>query len=298
MKVAFIALNDMLCEWMVGGLKDIGHEVEFIRLNGLLTWPLEHYAKLAKPDLIVSAPPAGGNFAPTTETYKRLRDIAPSVLLAFDASDVGWHGLLSEYRAAKCFDLYVNCDGCEDWPKENGDLTLCSPVGDSFYNNQRPVLDRPIRFGFCGGHRSDPRFSIVNHLVRNAGLYVRPRDPVYGGYQEYADFLQQCRIVLNICYSAGGPHGQDKMTKQLKARVVETGFAGACLLETRGSPAEKHFIPGVDFLAYDTKEEAEHIVKTASPEYIAKCAANLQRKVKDKFSPVKFWGQVMEALQK
>lgn len=296
MRVCFIALDDMLTEWMVDSIECAGHECHRVVLNNIVdSLPLA--VLRTSPELIVYAGPAGGPYEPGAENLRLLRDIAPSVFLCFDASDVGWWPLLGAYRRAECFDLVVNCDGCNDWPKLPGEPTLASPVGDSFYAKQIPFLERPIKFGFCGGHRSDPRYSIVSHLVRNAGLQVRARDDRYGGYQAYADFMRSCQAVLNVCYSAGGPHGQDRMTKQIKARVVETGFAGACLLETRGSPVQNFFTPGVDYLTYESKEEAEHIIKSASVDYLQRCAANLHAKIHDKFGPKAFWGTVLGALK-
>ena len=296
MKICLVVLDDMLCEWIDGGLRQLPHKIETIFLNRLPSPDrgLREAIYAAKPDLIVYGGPAGGPYCPTYNTMSHIREVAPCIFLCFDASDVGWHAMLAEYRKNQCFDLIVNCDGCDQWPKEGNDITLWCPVGSSFYAPDTPILDRSIKFGFCGGHRAPPRLQIVSYLVGHANLLVRSRQELYGTYQGYADFLCQCRIVLNIAYSAGGPHGQDKMTKQFKARCIEVGFAKACLLETRGSAAADWLTPGVDYLQYETPEEATYLVRTASAEYIAECAENLHKKVMANHSPQVFWDRVFK----
>jgi hypothetical protein len=76
--------------------------------------------------------------------------------------------------------------------------------------------------------------------------------------------------------------------------VLECAYAGACLLETRGSAASEWFTPGEDFLTYETWEEAAYVVATASEEYLQECAANLRKKVLERMSPRIFWNKVFE----
>ena len=86
------------------------------------------------------------------------------------------------------------------------------------------------------------------------------------------------------------------MTKQFKARCIEVGFAGACLLETRGSAAQDWLTPGLDYLSYDTPEEAAYLVKNAGQDYIQSCAENLHRKVMANYSPEMFWHRVFQRM--
>jgi hypothetical protein len=78
--------------------------------------------------------------------------------------------------------------------------------------------------------------------------------------------------------------------------MVECGFAGTCVLETRGSAAADWLSPGVDFLTYESAEEAEWIVRHATPEYVQRVAASLHGRVMSELSPQRFWSRVFERL--
>jgi len=181
MRITFVALDDMLCEWMLDGLHETGHDISWLWLNTLhdVNEMLVPTMRMTGSDLIVYAGPAGGPHAPSPETLRDLRRLAPSVFLCFDGSDIGWHGLLADYRREGCFDLIVNCDGCDEWPKTRKDYTTWCPVGQTAFSPPLPLDQRPINFGFCGGHRSDPRYTIVSSLIRTSGLVVKPRDDRY-----------------------------------------------------------------------------------------------------------------------
>jgi hypothetical protein len=297
-RILWLTPSAMVCEWMLGSLESLGNEH--------IIYPY-HYEEHGSPpddgmllnagfyklDLIVYISVAAGPFLASVTTLKHLRTVAPTAHLCFDASDPGWAERLAEYRANDVFTTAINCDGAP-WPKGPNDETLWCSVDPRPFGDPLPWAERDIAFAFHGAHRNPNRFNIVSPLVAHSGLVVPARDDRYGTYGAYAAFLRRAKIVLNIAFSAGGHHGNQPMTKQLKARVLECAYAGACLLETRGSAAAEWFVPGEDFLTYETWEEAAHVVATASEEYLQECAANLRKKVLERMSPRIFWNKVFE----
>lgn len=301
MKTLWYSPKDIICDWTIQSLDSLGlHEITpywFDKMDPPVDDGMLEAARNHKPELILYTSVAAGNWLAKTETFCKLADMAPIIHICYDGSDVGWWHMLEEYHKAQCFKVTVCCDGTYDWPYADEGVTLWAPVDKNYYSEPIPFDDRTIPFGFCGGHAADPRFSIVNYLVRNAGLKVRPREEVFGSYQSYADYFRQCRMILNVAYSAGGHDGNQPKVKQLKARVLETAYAGACLLETRGSAAENWFIPGTDYLTYDNPTEAAWIVKTIGREYAELCARNLRAKALANFTPQIYWGKVFAAFE-
>jgi hypothetical protein len=297
LRILWLTPSAMVCEWMLGSLESLDeHEIvqhRFEEHGSPPDEPMFTAAALGGVDLIVYISVAAGPYLAKWQTLKTLRHYAPTVHLCFDASDPGWAERLAEYRAKDVFTTTINCDGA-DFPAGPNDTKLWCSVDPRPFGDPLPWAERDVRFAFHGAHRNQNRYSIVAPLVGAAGLVVPPRDDRYGTYAEYAAFLRRCKIVLNIAYSAGGHHGDAPMTKQLKARVLECAYAGACLLETRGSAASEWFTPGEDFLTYETWEEAAYVVATASEEYLQECAANLRKKVLERMSPRIFWNKVFE----
>ena len=71
------------------------------------------------------------------------------------------------------------------------------------------------------------------------------------------------------------------LTTTVKGRVVESGLAGALLLETKGAPTSYWFRPGLDYLEYETPEEAADIIRRLShePEKTQSIAQSLRSRV-------------------
>ena len=214
------------------------------------------------------------------------------VLLSGDLSDPPWWPYLRDFRAAGCFDCIVNFDGNEAWPSGNRDLTMLTPMSPSFFANQRPLKDRLIPFGFCGGCGSPSRREIIDYLVEHAGLQIKPREEQYGTYARYARFMLECQLTVNV------PHSGSDNAEQVKGRVLEAGLAGTCLLEHEASAARHWFDAGTDYIVYRTKEEAAMIARglLENVTLMQETALRLQRKVIENHSPAKFWARVFEAV--
>jgi hypothetical protein len=135
MKVVIFSPSDMLTEPVVAGLQTI-HAVNvcwYDRLTVPVDREMLNFADLEKPEIIMWIGQNGGPYLPSTDTFIRLRKIAPTVFLLFDGTDVTWEPLIAEYRARDVFSVTVNIDGNRDWAKGPKDLTLLTPTSPHFY---------------------------------------------------------------------------------------------------------------------------------------------------------------------
>ncbi len=231
---------------------------------------------------------------PQPSTLRRLRDICPVVLLSGDLSDPPWWPYLHTFYDEKCFDLAVNFDGNPRWPKPDNYLELLTPIAHEFYMSPKPLAQRLIRFGFCGGCASPSRWEIIGYLVDHAGLKIKPREETYGTYDRYARWMMECQLTVNVPFS-----GSDD-SRQVKGRVLEAGLAGTCLLEHESSAAQHWFEAGVDYVVYRTREEAAALSREllADVPRMEAIAQRLQKKVREQHSPEIFWKRVFEAVGK
>jgi hypothetical protein len=244
------------------------------------------------PDVILFCGIADGTRMPSPPTIRRMRDICPVVFLSGDLSDPPWWPYLHTFYDERCFDLFVNFDGNANWPKPGNALDLLTPIAHEFYMSPKPLSQRLIPFGFCGGCASGSRAEIINHLVAHAGLKILPRDERYGTYKRYAEFMMECRLTVNVPIS-----GSDN-SRQVKGRVLEAGLAGTCLLEHESSAAQHWFTPHEDYVVYRTKEEAVELSRELLSDIprMQEIALRLQRKVRENHSPEKFWARVFERI--
>ena len=249
-------------------------------------------ASNACADIILFCGIAAWERMPSLETLCRLRSIAPTVFLSGDLSDPPWHPYLNTFRKRGCFNAYVNFDGNDNWPHSAPDFTALTPMSPSFFANQKPLKDRLIPFGFCGGCGSPSRREIIDYLVEHAGLQIKPREEQYGTYARYANFMKECQLTVNV------PHSGSDNSEQVKGRVLEAGLAGTCLLEHEASAARHWFDAGTDYIVYRTKEEAAMIARglLENVTLMQETALRLQRKVIENHSPEKFWARVFEAV--
>ena len=298
MKILWLTPSDMLCEGYHGSLTYLGYEPVLYRYDNYgsppdrgMLWAVED----ANPDLVLYISQAGGPYCASPDTFRRIRDKAPIVHLCLDGFDIGFDPLLTEYKEKGCFTFTVACDGGVHTPG-NVDWIGFHPVDPRPFAKQKPVLERPILLGTCGGFAQGFRKEVFDRLVKNCGMIVKPREEVYGSYQRYANFLMQCQIVLDCAVSAGGHGGAGPYARTLKTRAIEVGLAGACLLELEGCALQKWAHAGWDYLPYRDAEDAENVFRhlATNLDEAAKQAANLQRVVREKMSPEIFWSTVFE----
>lgn len=243
-----------------------------------------------KPDLIIYSGPAEGKCRPHTETFHIIKAHAKLMNLVCDGACPGWHPILEEYKRENAFDLICNIDGNANWPQRDSDLTLWGPIDPSYYS-AADIINKPIRFGFAGGAGNGERKEYVDYLKVKAGLVVPTRNESWGSYQEYANFLMSCQMVFNLPATGSGK------AKHMKYRVIESGLAKCCLFEERGSEVtKKFFTPGFHFTSFGSKEELAELVNGMDKDFIQAFALAHHQAVREKCSPVKFWGQVLDAL--
>lgn len=303
MNILWISLAVITSEpWNVS-LQSLGHNVDqwfyFDKVSHpdkLLPIPpdraLLDLARNAPRDIILFCGVADAGLMPSPDTFVQLRKLCPVVMLSGDLSDPPWWPYLEPFRAAGSFDLVANFDGSDKWPKcTDRDFTALTPIAHEFYPMSKPLKDRLIPFGFCGGCASPSRWEIIGWLVDNAGLQIKPREELYGTYSRYAAFMMETAITISVPFS-----GSDN-SRQVKGRVLESGLARTLLLDHVSSAAKNWFTPGVNYLEYESREHAASLVRELVNDWPrAQCIADsLHDRVKAEHSPAIFWDKVFKA---
>ena len=249
---------------------------------------VDHQVEVFQPDAILYAGPANGPFMPNPLAIRRLRDKAPIVNIICDGGCPGSHPGIEAFQKAESFTFHVNIDGMTDWPHRQKDITTLCPIDSRYYEKKPPMQD--IHLGFFGGdghkERRDVLDSLGNQVVRGI------RNEKYGSYQDYADFLMRCKYSLNMAAngSNSGMH--------CKARVIEVGLAGGCLLEQADSPINRYFEPDEDYLEWRSVYGIDTILKHTTEGRRQELAASLSRKVSLLYSARHFWGRVFDNIPK
>lgn len=258
-------------------------------------------AKDYKPDLIIYTSAWEGDFVPKIETLGELNSIAPLIHFCFDGSDPPWHSQMFNFESRGVFRLTVNIDGNHNWPggrrwegnwRING-LTLLTPCDPrSFHGVQVPFNERPYPIGYAGNAGGWIRGWLVNQLQSRHGhiFAYRPRSDHPQDYYHYTTFLRHAKVVISI------PFTGSNATKHVKGRVVEAGWAGACLLEWRNEATRDWFIPRYEFEEYTSVDECLAMVEwlAKEPKRVEEMATNLRYKVENEHSPKAIWSQIFE----
>jgi hypothetical protein len=108
----------------------------------------------------------------------------------------------------------------------------------------------------------------------------------------YCTFLKHCKAVITV------PFTGSNATTHVKGRVIEAGYAGACLLEWENPATASWFQPRADYWTYSSVEECREMAQflAAHPKLCQEMAASLNHRVTTEHSPEKFWGAVFERL--
>lgn len=253
------------------------------------------------PDLIVYVGACQSN-TPSIECFGKLKEtVAPTVHLCSDAQDAPWWPELIAYDKAGCFSVQVSLDGSSEWPLKDAQLTELTPIDPAHYPNPpKPHKDRSIVFGFAGNPGSVSKLKngrvvgrrpmVANMMQFGLKLRERDREAITGSYQKCADYISDTRIMPNF------PMTGSFERCHVKGRVVEVGLAGGLLLEMKGSPTPNFFTPGVDYLEWETMDEARDIVNRLSdkPEETEAFGIRLREKVMANHGPDKFWGRIID----
>lgn len=252
-------------------------------------------AKELQPDLIVYIGSRWGKM-PATSTLAQLNSkVAPAVHLCSDAADQPWWDLLMEYHYQGSFAVQVAIDGNRKWPLADTQLTLLTPVLPSdFPDGNRPHADRTavcVYAGNTGGTGSQRRL-ILSDLLQFKLINLRVRSDLPFTYESYCEYLSGARMSLNVSFAAM------EMAKQVKGRVLESGLAGACLLELQGSPTSEWFTAGHDYLEYtQTSDVRNHIERMKrEPGMTQEIGFRLRKRVLEEHSPKQFWSTIFKRL--
>lgn len=219
-----------------------------------------------------------GDGLPLFETFRALREIAPTINIISDAADRPWHHVIAAYRKEECFDLQVGIDGDPNSPV---DLVTLTPVDSRPFDANRTTKD--IHCGFSGNPHGK-RGEILSAVGSRCWIRLRGDD-----YQDHVRFLCRCQLILNAAYTGSGN------AFHVKGRVTEAGYAGAALLEPVQSPT-RHWFPSSSYLGYQDPEHLIEVIETVKPDKIASCADSLARIVREKYSAGAIYGQMLDAI--
>lgn len=251
-----------------------------------------------KMTIMISAHKA--DFAPSLDELIKMNDISPLVQILSDGGDPPWHDETIRWRDA--FTTIVSIDGNPNWPSRSCDLTLLTPIDLRYYDNivGETTPERNILLGFSGGIGSGARGMVMSNLRDRGLLTYRSMSLInsYKGYtgeaasyKEYADFMRQCKIIINHAMTASG-------LSHVKGRVLEAGWAGACLLENKNPITPLWFKPGIHYIEYNDVEHAAQLVEQlkSDPGRIEQMASALHEDVIRNHSPRVFWSKVLDKI--
>ena len=274
-------------------LPPLGHEVTPLQYDHL---PHDRHSEVIaatselKPDLLIfigAVESSHGRPILRLDSLKKLSDIAPMIHMCGDAGDEPWWDMLIEYDRAGCFVAQVSIDGNFNTPISdfrNGIIKLC-PVDPREFH-PKPWNERKNIIGITGSAVGHGRRAEMMNFVSNLPETTRAQNL---SYHDYTNFMCNCRIIVN-CPMRGSGKGD-----HVKARVVETGWAGACLFEAYNEHTENWFKPEVEYLPYWNLDEIPVLLNFPRLEMIAK---NFHEKVAKEHNPEKFWNDVFSKATK
>ena len=258
-------------------------------------------AKINKPDVIIYVSAWTGHFVPLNETLGELNSIAPVVHFLCDGQDPPWREQLYEFDRRGVFSLTVNIDGGHRWPggKDWADaetklkgacLTLLTPIDTrSFRQMGRSFVERPFPIGYSGSPSSSERSAVINRLQRVNGFNYRARDNNPASYNDHIAFLQLTQVSVNIPFTGSG------VERHVKGRVLESGFAGCCLLEWQSDTMRTWFTPRLEYEEFSSVEEAAEMAEWLAhhPKRAEEIARALKTTCWAKYAPQSFWDTVL-----
>jgi len=241
-------------------------------------------AKEVSPDVIFYIGAYSNPNNPRPGDLRELRDYAPVVLICSDAQDTEWHSVLDDFKKRNSIDLSVAIDGALNSP---ADMTTLTPVDPTPFSG---IRENDIRCGFSGTvvGRDNRRASLMRFLEETGDLIVRRRWP-REGYDDHAQFLLRCRMLLNVSVTGS------ERDNHIKGRVLEAGWAGCALLENIESPIANWFPQG-SWLSYIDPPDAARVIAETSDTEIADVAGKLSEHVRSHYRPEMIYGGILREL--
>lgn len=172
-------------------------------------------------------------------------------------------------------------------------LPLWAPFDPLIYNDAG--CNRDINVSFSGqidGYRSY-RMQYIQHLMENnipvyCSLTKKNLQPTYS---KYLEILKRSKIALNFSYSVD--------SHQLKGRIFEAMLCGALLMESENPQTQCYFLPGIDYVGFNSKEDLVAKIKyyLEHEDERAKIAAQGKQKVQQYYNHILFWEKVINKLE-
>lgn len=260
-------------------------------------------AKINKYDTAIYISAWQGAFVPLNETLGELNQIVPTVHFLCDGADEPWWPQLREFERRGTFSLTVNIDGSHYWPgggawgQQDGaiskSLTLLTPVDVRHFAEPTFAFEeRPYAIGYAGNASGPFRSEVVRRLSAVRGFAHKDRDAHPHSYPQFAEFLKHTRISVSVPFTGSG------RARHVKGRILESGFAGACLLEWRNEATRSWFQSRAEYFEYESVEECAELAEwlAAHPKISRETARALTERVWKEHSPKAFWDTVLGAL--
>jgi hypothetical protein len=285
------------CENKWRSLQAAGHEVHVIQYDDR---PHHRHIEIVEqvraiaPDFTVwisAIEKYHGRPVPQPDIFHRLRAIAPLVHMCNDAADPPWWEMLHLYNEQNCFDVQVSIDGSIENPIsqfKNG-LLMLTPIDTRVFAPKPWAARQPVAC-LVGGLGHSERASVIQALQQLGILHFYP-GPVGRSYEQMAEIMCSYRYVF--CHPMTGSGTRT----HVKGRVVETGFAGAALIEWWGGgmPPSRHwFDEDTEYFADCTIEDVVNTIQSDGVEAEQRAAKFHEHMVKH-HHPRVFWDRVIQA---
>lgn len=249
-------------------------------------WKFVDVANEIEPDIIFYIGAQSGINLPRRDTFLKLRESAPLINICSDAADYPWHPTLIKYREEGCFDAQVALDGARAAPVDIATLTPVDPY--PFGADDGISVPRDIRCGFSGSVGEGPRGKILDAL--GTDVQIRNRVDGQDNYQDHADFMRKCRLIINSSFTGTGER------HHVKGRVLEAGWAGCALLESEGSPIGEWF-PEDCYFIYKDAAHAANLIRNLSDGEIEHAASRLSEIIRERYTAAKIYGEILDRVQ-
>lgn len=245
-------------------------------------------AQTIKPDVIVYVGAIERYHkrpVPKPDILRRLREVAPSVHIVGDASDKPWWEWLMLYDLQECFSVQVSIDGSFDTPLADSDngLIKLTPTDPTPFA-PKEWSSKNVRCGMAGGLGHTERMMLINYLCQRGLLNWQHDLP----FAAMGGFMSDCKLIFNSPMNGTGD------SVHVKGRVIETAWAGACLLE-KTNPCTSAWFPDDLYLRYKWPDDAVAQIEWAR-QHDAECADMAKRfreYVKARHHPRVFWNDVL-----
>lgn len=223
----------------------------------------------------------------TPDILKRLREVAPTVHICSDGCERVWWDLLMRYEREECFAAQVSIDGVLETPisQMRRGTVLLTPTDPRVFN-KKPWEERGRICGMTGTAGHGERKDLINTLRYRVGMPWKERE---GSYADMAKFLCDCRAIINC--PANGSGNRD----HVKGRVIEAGWAAACLLERENKCTEAWFQPD-EYVSYTDVEDCIQKIEWTRehPKEAEAIGERLRAAVATRHHPDRFWGKVFD----